>query len=191
MLKRMIRNRLTAFETRFGYDVTYARELLASDLGAFMAYARLDRLSRYRKDVPREVYYAAKLPAVVEEDCGPCTQLTVAMALADGVDPRTIATILEGIEAVMSPEVRLGYQFARATLAHDVAADPLRDEIVRRWGPRALASLAFGIAAGRVFPTIKYALGHGKACARIDVAGEPVMPLRSSVTPAAVLRALS
>lgn len=191
MLTWLIRKRLTAFETRFGYDMTYARELLAIDLGAFLTYARLGQLSRYRKDIPRDVYYAAKLAAVVTEDCGPCTQLTVAMALADAVEPRAIATALAGLEPVMPEPVRLGYQFARAALAHDAAADALRAEVVRRWGPRALASLAFAIAAARVFPTIKYVLGHGQACTRVDVAGELVVPLRPAVTPAAVLRALS
>jgi len=37
-----------------------------------------------------------------------------------------------------------------------------------------LISLAFGLAAARVFPTLKYALGHGVACQRVVVAGTPV-----------------
>jgi hypothetical protein len=57
-----------------------------------------------------------------------------------------------------------------------VAADELRDEIVQRWGKRALVSLAFAITASRLYPTLKYALGHGRACQRIVVAGEPVAP---------------
>lgn len=191
MLKWLIRNRLTAFETQFGYDTTYVRELLANDLDAFRAYARLDKLSRYRKDVPRDVYYAAKLTCVAAEDCGPCAQLVATMALAAGVAPETIANVLEGVEVAMSEPVRLGYRFGRAVHARDAAADDLRDDIVRRWGPRALASLAFGIAAARVFPTIRYALGHGRACTRVIVAGTPVVPLRPSPIPAAVLRAMS
>jgi hypothetical protein len=51
---------------------------------------------------------------------------------------------------------------------------------VKRWGPRALLSLAFAITASRVFPTIKYALGHGKACQRVTVAGEHVAVVRSA-----------
>jgi hypothetical protein len=176
MLKWLIRNRLAAFQNKFDYNVDYARQILDADAGAFFRFARLGGLSSYRRDVPREVYYAVKLTSTVLEDCGPCTQLVVAMALGDGVEPRTIATVLEGTEALLGEDVRLGVRFARAVAAHDVAADELRDDIVKRWGPRALVSLAFAITAARVFPTIKYALGHGKACQRVIVAGETISP---------------
>lgn len=193
MLKWLIKNRLNAFERRFGYDVTYARELLATDTRAFLHYARVAGLSAYRRDVPADVYYAAKLTAIVAEDCGPCSQLVVAMALGDGVDPRTVAAVVEGdrveTDAVLTEPVRLGVRFARAVLAHDPAADELREIIARRWGPRAVVSLAFAITASRLFPTLKYALGHGKACQRVDVAGEIVVPRRAREVP--VLQAMS
>ena len=193
MLKWLIRNRLNAFERRFGYDASYARELLATDTRAFLHYARVAGLSSYRRDVPADVYYAAKLTAIVAEDCGPCSQLVVAMALGDGVDPRTIATVVEGNDedndAVLAEPARLGVRFARAVLAHDPAADELREIIARRWGQRAVVSLAFAITASRLFPTLKYALGHGKACQRVEVAGELVVPRRARELP--VLQAMS
>lgn len=189
MLKWLIKNRLNAFERRFGYDVTYARELLATDTRAFLHYARLAGLSGYRRDVPADVYYAAKLTAVVAEDCGPCSQLVVAMALGDGVDPRTVAAVVEGNDEGIGEPARLGVRFARAVLAHDPAADELREIITRRWGPRAVVSLAFAITASRLFPTLKYALGHGQACRRVEVAGELVVPRRAREV--AVLQAMS
>lgn len=193
MLKWLIKNRLNAFERRFGYDVSYARELLATDTRAFLHYARVAGMSSYRRDVPVDVYYAAKLTAIVAEDCGPCSQLVVAMALGDGVDPRTVAAVVEGtqdkIDAVLAEPARLGVRFARAVLAHDPAADELRAIIARRWGPRAVVSLAFAITASRLFPTLKYALGHGKACQRVEVAGELVVPRRARELP--VLQAMS
>jgi hypothetical protein len=193
MLKWLIKNRLNAFERRFGYDVTYARELLATDTRAFLLYARVAGLSAYRRDVPADVYYAAKLTAVVAEDCGPCSQLVVAMALGDGVDPRTVAAVVGGneekLDAGLGEPARLGVRFARAVLAHDPAADELREIIVRRWGPRAVVSLAFAITASRLFPTLKYALGHGQTCQRVEVAGEVVVPRRAREV--AVLQAMS
>jgi len=172
----LIKRRLTAFERKFDYNLDYAREILDADLGAFLRFARIGGLSTYRRDVPLEVYYAVKLTSVVLADCGPCTQLVVTMAIHDGVDPRTIAAVLEGREPRLAAEVWLGVRFARAVAAHDPAADELRDEILRRWGPRALVSLAFAITAARLYPTIKYALGHGQACRRVVVAGETVVP---------------
>jgi len=35
--------------------------------------------------------------------------------------------------------------------------------------------LAFAITAARIYPTVKYALGHGQACMRVVVDGKPVM----------------
>lgn len=193
MVKWLIKNRLNAFERRFGYDASYARELLATDTRAFLRFARVAGLSAYRRDVPADVYYAAKLTAIVAEDCGPCSQLVVAMALGDGVDPRTVAAVVGGaeeeIDAVLAEPARLGVRFARAVLAHDPAADELREIIARRWGPRAVVSLAFAITASRLFPTLKYALGHGKACQRVEVAGELVVPRRGRELP--VVQAMS
>jgi len=191
MLKWLIRNRLKAFETRYGYDASYMRELLDTDFAAFAAFARLQKLGRYRKDIPTDVVVAVTLVTVLSEDCGPCTQLVVAMALETGVKPQTIAAVLENTEVLMSDDVRLGVKFARAIITRDASADELRDEIVRRWGKRALTSLAFGMVSARVFPTVKYAMGHGKACTRLLVDGQPVIPHRAPETPAHVLRAMS
>ena len=184
MLTWFIKRRLAAFERQFGYDASYMRELADIDLRAFLKYARAASIGQYRRDVPREAHLAAMLVGVIAEDCGPCTQLGVTMALADGVDPRTIAAIVRGDESAMPDAAHLGYRFARATLAHDPAADELRDEIVKRWGKRALVALAFGITASRMYPTLKYALGHGKACQRVVVAGEPVAPPQRRVAAA-------
>ena len=177
MLKWLIRKRLSAFQRKFDYNVDYARELLDIDSRAFFRYARAaSSMSSYRRDVPRDVYCAVALTSIVLEDCGPCTQLGVTMALQDGVAARTIASILRGNEAQLDDGVRLGMRFARAVAARDPAADELRDDIVKRWGKRALVSLAFAMTATRIYPTIKYALGHGKACQRVDVAGETIVP---------------
>jgi hypothetical protein len=102
------------------------------------------------------------------------------MGLEAGATPRILSQVLAGRDAALPEDVHLGVTFARATIAHHPDADELREEIVRRWGQRALLSLAFAITASRVFPTIKYALGHGKACQRVTVAGEHVAVVRSA-----------
>jgi len=176
MLKWLIHRRLRAFERAQGYDGSYMHEVLDADLGAFLKFARATGLGRYRKDVPAEVYVAATLTSSVHADCGPCTQLGVGFALAAGVPAATIAAVVRGDEAALAPEVALGVRFARAVLARDAAADVCREEIVRRWGPRAVLALAFGVMGAQLYPTLKYALGHGQACTRIVVAGQSVSP---------------
>ena len=145
-----------------------------------MAFVRATKVGNYKRDVPTAVYWAAKVVGIVSEDCGPCTQLAVALALADGVDAGVLSAVLADDRARMSAEVVLGVEFARATIAHAPEADDLRDEIVRRWGKRAVVSLAFAIVASRMYPTLKYALGHGVACQRVTVAGQPVLVARSA-----------
>jgi hypothetical protein len=38
----------------------------------------------------------------------------------------------------------------------------------------AVVTLAFAITTARICPTVKYAMGHGKACTRFVVGGAPV-----------------
>jgi hypothetical protein len=96
------------------------------------------------------------------------------MAERQGVDPKVLRAVLTENESAMPADVALAWRFARATLDHDPSADDYRDEIVKRWGPRALVSLAFAIVTARMYPTVKYAMGHGKACSRIVVDGAPI-----------------
>jgi hypothetical protein len=176
MLRWFIRRKIAAFEKQNGYDMSYARDMLDVDLAGFLKFARISALGEHRRDVPIDAFHATKLAGTLAEDCGPCTQLQVTMAERDGVPPEVLRAVLAGDVAAMPAHVALAFEFARASLAHDLAADELRDKIIARWGKRAVMSLAFGLAAARMFPTLKYALGHGRACARVTVAGA-VAPL--------------
>jgi len=180
MLTWIIKRKLAAFEREFGYDTSYLRNLLETDRKAFFAFVKIDAMASYRRDVPVTPYYAAKLVAIVDADCGPCTQLVVAMARKAGVDGAVLAAVLRGDDAALSPDVLLAVRFARAALAHDPEADTLRDEIIVKWGARAVASLALAAASAGVYPTVKYALGFGHACSRIVVDGQPIAVVRAA-----------
>lgn len=179
MLKWLIRGRLAAFEKTYDYDLSYARDLLAWDTGAFLAFARIQKMSGYRKGAPAAAWYAAKLVGTMAEDCGPCTQLIVTMALKEKVTPAVLSAVLRGDDDALPEDVWLAVRFSRASLAHSPEADALRETIVASWGERGLISLAFALALSRVYPTVKYALGHGKACQRVNVAGAPVVVARA------------
>lgn len=178
MLKWMIHRKLTAFEREHGYDASYMHEVLDADLGAFLKFARATSLGTYRRDLPAEVHVAAALTSSLHADCGPCTQLGVDFALGAGVPAATIASVVKGDDAAMSSDVALGVRFARAVLARDAAVDACREEIVARWGPRAVLALAFAVMGAQLYPALKYALGHGKSCTRVVVAGQTISPRR-------------
>jgi len=174
MLQWLMRRRIAAFERATGYDASYVRDILDADMGAFLKFSMLNGMAQHRRNVPLAAWYAASFAAVLAEDCGPCTQLGVTFAERDGLAPELIAAMLAGDLRALPDDAVLGLRFARAVLAHDAGADELREEILARWGSRGLVSLAFAITSARLFPTVKYALGHGQACRRITVGGNVV-----------------
>lgn len=181
MIRWALRKAIDKFERDWNYDVGYMRDILDASPRAAWIFSRVTALGQFRRDVPLEPWFAAAIAAVRQEDCGPCTQLGVTMAERAGVSPAVLRAVLADDLAAMPADVALAWKFTRATLAHDAAADEYREAIVRRWGNRALVSIAFAITASRLYPTVKYALGHGKACVRVVVGGTPVTFDRSHV----------
>ena len=169
MIKSLLHKTIARFEREWKYDAAYLHDIADADPRAAWLFSRVQALGRFRRDIPIEAWCAAGITALRSEDCGPCTQLAVDMAERAGVDPAVLRAILADAPESMPPDVALVWRFTRAALAHDAEADVLRREIVRRWGSRALVSVAFAMTAGRIYPTVKYALGHGKSCTRVVV----------------------
>jgi len=175
MIKWTLQRAIDKFERDWKYDASYMRDMIDASPRAAWLFSRAAALGKFRRDIPLDPWFAAGITAVRHEDCGPCTQLGVAMAERAGVSPTVLRAVLADDPDAMPPDVALAWKFTRATLAHDAAADEYREAIVKRWGRLALVSLAFAITASRIYPTVKYALGHGKACMRVVVAGTPVL----------------
>jgi len=172
MIRWFLRRWIDKFERTWNYDASYLRDVLDADPRALMAFGKVTGIGSYRKDVPPAAYCAAGIVGTMAEDCGPCTQLVIDMAQREGVDPAILrATVARDVTA-MPFEVALAVRFAEASLSHAPEADDLREEVVLRFGKRGLVSLAFALTAARLYPTLKYALGHGRFCTRVTVGGE-------------------
>jgi hypothetical protein len=184
MITWFLRRWIAKFERTWNYDAGYLRDLLDADPRAMMAFGKVAALSSYQKDVPAAAYWAAGIVGTMAEDCGPCTQLVIDMAQRKGVDPDILRAIVARDFTAMPFEVALAARFAEASLRHAPEADDLREEVVRRFGKRGLVSLAFATTASRLYPTLKYALGHGRACTRVTVGGE-TRPVLRQLTKAA------
>jgi hypothetical protein len=178
MIKWFLRRWIERFERAWNYDASYLRDILDADPRAVRAFGKAAGLSNYRKDVPLAVYCAAGLVGVMAEDCGPCTQLGLDMAQREGVDPAILRAVVARDLRALSEDVALAVRFAETTLRHAPEADDLREEVVRRFGKRGLVSLAFALTAARLYPTMKYAMGHGRACIRVTIGGETRPVLR-------------
>ena len=178
MIKWFLRRQIAKFERTWNYDASYLRDVLDADARALLTFGKVTGLGTYRKDAPPAVYKAAGIVAVMSEDCGPCTQLVIDMAQREGVDPAILRAVVARDLTALPFEVALAVRFAEASLRHAPEADDLREEVVRRFGKRGLVSLAFAMTAARLYPTLKYALGHGQACTRVTVGGESRPVLR-------------
>ena len=162
MLRWLLRRTVSAFERQWNYDASYLREMIDISPRAAWRFVNATRLGTYCRDVPIEAWCTVGITAVRSEDCGPCTQLATAMAERRGVAPEILRAVLkEDVSAMPDDGARAG-RLTNATLAHDTAADDYRAVILERWGPRAVVSLAFAITTARIYPTVKYAMGHGK-----------------------------
>lgn len=175
MVRWLLRRTISVFERQWKYDASYLREIVDASPRAAWRFLQATRLGNYRRDVPIEAWFAAGITAARLEDCGPCTQLGTSMAERQGVRPEVLRAILADDVAAMPDDVALAWRYTKAVLAHDAAADDYRAVILKQWGPRSVVTLAFAIAAARIYPTVKYAMGHGKACTRVVVGGTAVV----------------
>ena len=109
MFSWFARRQIDAFERQWGYDCGYLREMLAkAGIDALLPLNALGKVSAYRRDVPTDVYYAAKITAAIGADCGPCAQLVVSMAEAAGVDLSTLRAIVSGDRDSLPYDAALG-----------------------------------------------------------------------------------
>lgn len=173
MLKAFIAAQIAKMERVWGYDASYMRHMLRASPFSMLKFGMASQMVD-TKAAPAEVLTAAKLVGTLAEDCGPCTQIVTDMGLAAGARSEVLKAILAGDEAGMGEDTALAWRFCRASLARDMeTADPLRDEIVKRWGDPGLVAISLALTTGRMYPTLKYALGYGKACSRVTVQGQP------------------
>ncbi len=184
MIKWFLRRQIAAFERMWNYDASYIHELIDTDPRAAIAFSKVMGMAQYRKDIPAAPHCAAGIVAVMAEDCGPCTQLSIDMAQRQGIDPAILRAVVARDFEAMPYEVALAVRFTEKTLRHAPEADDLREEVLRLWGRRGLISLSFAITSARLFPTLKYALGHGHACRRLTIGGE-TRPVLRELTQAA------
>jgi hypothetical protein len=181
MLRHLLSTWVDRFERTWSYDASYLRQILAVSPSAAVKFSIVGGMVP-RHDAPVAALAAVGLVGTLAEDCGPCTQLTIDMATRNGVTPAVLGAILAGDEPRMGEDAGLAYRFARAVLDKRLdEADAARSEVVARWGEKGLVALSLALTAARMYPTVKYALGHGRACSRVTIAGQAAPAIRAPV----------
>lgn len=159
---------IEAFGNRYDYDMTYQRELLSFSEGAFRAFATGQPMSTYRRELPLDAHYVARIATMLHEDCGPCTQLNLEMAVEAGVSRQLLRDLLErpqSLNAVLL-DVR---EHTESVVKGQVIEAGRIDRLRQALGDGGFAELAVCITGGRLFPTLKRALGHSHTCQRLHL----------------------
>ena len=168
------RRSLRAFAKRYGYDVSYLEMLLNESPAAFFNFAPLMKAAAHREAVPIEASFAAKIVGALAEDCGPCTQLVVDMALEAGMAKDQIEAVLRRDPRAMNEATALGFRFADAVARRSTDDEEFLDAVKAQWGQKGVIDLTMALQLGRVFPMVKAGLGYAKECRRVTVSGHNV-----------------
>ncbi len=176
MIKLLARRWLRNFSQRYQYDTDYMTAILEHSPAVLLKYSAVNLLSSHRRGIPPAPWWTSRIRAALWEDCGPCVQLVCNMAIEAEIHPRIIAAVAAADLAVLDDDCVLALQFTESVLARNPVADTLRERVRRRWGEDGLISLAMTISTTRVYPGVKYALGYGHSCSRVQVAQRAVTP---------------
>jgi|SRR5579885_3247518 len=159
---------LDSAERKFGENVDYLRDIAMVSRAAVYKFALFLLFAKHRKAAPVNAYYLASIGALKHEDCGPCLQIAVNQALADGVSPELLRAAIAGGDA-LDEDHRLYLDFGRAVSANAPDAEELRRKVAEKLGPAAMVDLAIAIACARVFPALKRGLGHARSCSLVKI----------------------
>ncbi|WOH46760.1 hypothetical protein [Bradyrhizobium sp. sBnM-33] len=168
------RRSLRAFAKRYGYDVSYLEMMLNESPTAFFKFAPIMKAAAHREAVPIDASFAAKIVGALAEDCGPCTQLVVDMALEAGMAKDQIEAVLRRDPRAMNDATMLGFRFADAVVRRSANDDEFRDAVRAQWGPKGVIDLTIALQLGRMFPMVKAGLGYAKECRRVSVNGHNI-----------------
>ena len=165
---------LRKFSRRYGYNVSYLEMMLDESPAAFFKFAPVMRAAGHREAVPAEASFAVKIVGALAEDCGPCTQLVVNMALEAGMARDQIEAVLRRDPRAMNDATMLAFRFADALVRRSGDEDEFRDAVRAQWGQKGVIDLTLSLQLGRMFPMVKAGLGYARECRRVTVDGHSV-----------------
>ena len=163
MISRLFESAIAKREQALGVTLDYLREIAQVSKTGFLKLALLGPLGNHRKRLPKAAFHLARIVATREEDCGACVQIAVNLAHQDGVPLQYLRATLERHYGELPELLQEVCEFAESVSKGWDCPDA-RAQVKERLGAEGLAELAFAIAAARVFPTIKRAMGHAQSC---------------------------
>jgi alkylhydroperoxidase/carboxymuconolactone decarboxylase family protein YurZ len=154
---------LQEFKATYDYDTAYLRELAEDSPGAYDAFAQAEGMSAYRKALPLEAHYIARIATMLVEDCGPCTQLNLRMAVEAGVERSTLDLLLHSPEKLPEP-LRDVRDHARAIVGEGDITPERIERLRAHYGDEGVAEIAVVVLGSRIYPTLKRAMLADQKC---------------------------
>lgn len=169
MIRWFLRRKLDTEEKKLGESMDYLRHIVDVSPTIFFRFASIMPFANSRNVLPKEAWFVAQLLALEAEDCGPCLQITVNLALEAGVERSLIQSVLDNQVNDLSDDLQEVFQFTKLVLDRSGTEDTLREKLRQRYGDRGLIELSYAIAASRIPPTVKRTLGYAKSCSNVSV----------------------
>ena len=172
--RETIDEQIRAFQERYDYDASFLARLYEGSSAAHEAFVAAQSLGAVHGALPEDAYFVACIATMVAEDCGPCGQLNVRLALEGGVDRALIATLLESPDEL--PDSMRDIADHATIVARGGEVDLERVARIRKaYGEAGLAEIAAAIVGSRMYPAMKRALGVPGHCERPTVDFAPTI----------------
>jgi hypothetical protein len=143
-------------------DGDYMAELARAKGHAFDRFLGFMPATAHRHEAPPLLFHAARLGAVLAEDCGTCAMIAARSALADGVDRDTVNSLLGG---GAEGDLGIAFRFGQAIAHQSAEAAGLGDAIESAHGRPVRLELAMTAALVRGYPGLKRGMGYAQSCA--------------------------
>ena len=117
MIKYFLNKSLLTMQRRYDYDVRYMQDVLKTDLKAFLKYMGFQTMASHSGGLPAGPLYAARIRAIIHDDCGPCTQLVVDLALEAKLEPEIVRAIIDLDLEKLPDDIALVVMFTELVLA--------------------------------------------------------------------------
>lgn len=141
----------------------YVHEIAGAPGHALEKFMHFMPASNHRHAASASVLGAARIGAVLVEDCGPCALTCAQGSLAEGVPKDLLNAALAGGSALPGEEA-LAFRFGEAVARQSADADALGDKVETRFGRTVRVELALAAAMVRTYPAMKRGLGLTTSC---------------------------
>jgi alkylhydroperoxidase family enzyme len=169
VLRWIIRKKLDSVERDLGESADYLRFMVDASLPAFLTFTKVLAVAEHRRKLPADAHHVARLVATRDADCGTCVRVEIRLAKKAGVPLDVIRAVIGRAPERLPERLADVYRFTESVVTARYDEARLRERIRTAYGDAALVELALGIAACRVFPTVKRALGYATSCSAVDV----------------------